>query len=66
MNTSVKLGSDYSSKSADPALYRSMKGSLLYLIVSRTNIAFSVGVCVKFQVDPKESHLSDDRASLCM
>jgi hypothetical protein len=34
-----------------------MIGSLLYLIASRPNIAFNVGVCARFQANPKESHL---------
>lgn len=35
-----------------------MIGSLLYFTASRPDIAFSVGVCARFQADPKESHLS--------
>jgi len=35
-----------------------MIGSLLYLTTSRPDIAFSVGVCARFQVNPKESHLT--------
>ena len=42
----------------DPTLYQSMIGSLLYLTASRPNIAFSVGVCARFQAAPKESHLT--------
>ena len=42
----------------DPTLYRSMIGSLLYLIASRPDIAFSVGVRARFQAAPKESHLT--------
>ena len=42
----------------DPTLYQSMIGSLLYLTVSRPDIPFSVGVCARFQVAPKESHLT--------
>lgn len=34
-----------------------MIGSLLYLITTRPDIAFSVGCCARFQADPKESHL---------
>ena len=33
-----------------------MINSLLYLIASRSDIAFSVGVCARFQAAPKESH----------
>jgi hypothetical protein len=34
-----------------------MIGSLLYLIPSRPDISFSIGVCAWFQGNPKESHL---------
>jgi hypothetical protein len=57
MSTSVKNSSDLAGKSVDPSLYRSMIGSLLYLTASRPDIAFSVGVCARFQANPKESHL---------
>jgi len=58
MSTNVKISSDLAGKPVDPSLYRSMIGSLLYLTASRPDIAFSVGVCVRFQVNPKESHLT--------
>ena len=35
-----------------------MIGSLLYLTASRPDTSFSVGVCARYQADPKESHLS--------
>ncbi|CAL2233202.1 unnamed protein product [Prunus armeniaca] len=35
-----------------------MIGSLLYLTASRPDISFSVGVCARFQANPKESHLN--------
>ena len=34
-----------------------MMGSLLYLTASRPDIMFSVCMCVRFQADPKESHI---------
>ena len=34
-----------------------MIGSLLYITASRLDIAFSVGVCARYQAFPKESHL---------
>jgi hypothetical protein len=58
MSTSVKISSDIVGKVVDPSLYRSMIGSLLYLTPSRPDIAFSVGVCARFQANPKESHLT--------
>ncbi|XP_070007862.1 secreted RxLR effector protein 161-like [Nicotiana sylvestris] len=35
-----------------------MVGSLLYLTSSRPHIVFSVGLCARFQANPKESHLT--------
>jgi hypothetical protein len=58
MSTSVKINADLIGKQVDPTLYRSMIGSLLYLTANWPGIAFSVGVCARFQVNPKESHLT--------
>ncbi|GKB48172.1 putative ribonuclease H-like domain-containing protein, partial [Tanacetum coccineum] len=41
----------------DVHLYRSMIGSLMYLIASRPDIMFAVCACARFQVTPKASHL---------
>ncbi|XP_070013245.1 secreted RxLR effector protein 161-like [Nicotiana sylvestris] len=38
-------------------MYRSIFGSLLYLTASRPDIVFSVGICARFQSNPKESYL---------
>jgi hypothetical protein len=58
MSTTLKLSKDASGKSVEQTLYRAMIGSLLYLTASRPDISFSVGVCARYQSDPKESHLS--------
>ena len=58
MSSSAKLSLDTADVEVDPTFYRSMIGSLLYLTVSRPDIPFSVGVCARFQVAPKESHLT--------
>ncbi|XP_062020716.1 secreted RxLR effector protein 161-like [Rosa rugosa] len=57
MSTSTKLSEDLTGKSVDHTLYRSMIGSILYLTASRPDISYSVGVCARFQANPKESHL---------
>ncbi|KAK0575852.1 hypothetical protein LWI29_008162 [Acer saccharum] len=58
MSTTLKLSKDASGKSVEQTLYRGMIGSLLYLTASRPDISFSVGMCARYQADPKESHLS--------
>ena len=58
MSYSAKLSHDATGVEVDPTLYRCMISSLLYLIASRPDIAFSVGVCARFQAAPKESHLT--------
>ena len=58
MSPNVKLIVDLLGKSVDPSLYRSMIGSLLYLTASRPDISYSVGVCARYQANPKESHMT--------
>ncbi|XP_023878601.1 secreted RxLR effector protein 161-like [Quercus suber] len=58
MSSSSKLSRDAAGIEVDPMLYRSMICSLLYLTANRPDIAFSVGVCARFQAAPKESHLT--------
>ncbi|CAM8902386.1 unnamed protein product [Rhodiola kirilowii] len=55
--THIKITKDDAGTKVDQTLYRSMIGSLLYLTASRPDIAYAVGVCARYQVDPKESHL---------
>ncbi|XP_030942249.1 uncharacterized protein LOC115967312 [Quercus lobata] len=47
-----------SGRNVDPSLYRSMIGSLLYLTASRPDISYSIGVCARYQANPKESHMT--------
>ena len=56
MSPNVKLTVNLLRKSVDPFLYRSMIGSLLYLTASRSDISYSVGVCARYQTNPKESY----------
>ena len=58
MAVNAKLTNDPLGESVDVTLYRSMIGCLLYLIASRPDIAFSVGVCSRFQSNSKVSHLN--------
>jgi hypothetical protein len=55
MGTNGNLDSDASSNMVDQKLYRSMIRSLLYVTTSRSDIMFSVCMCARFQVSPRES-----------
>ena len=57
MSPNVKLTVDLLGKSVDSSLYKSMIGILLYLTASRPDISYSVGVCARYQANPKESHM---------
>nr|GEY59872.1 hypothetical protein [Tanacetum cinerariifolium] len=50
-------GKDGTGKDVDLHLYRSMIGSLMYLIASRPDIMFSVYACARHQVTPNECHM---------
>ncbi|KAL4037051.1 hypothetical protein IC575_000634 [Cucumis melo] len=55
--THVKITKDTNGTIVNHKLYRSMIESLLYLIASRPDIAYPVGICALFQSDPCTSHL---------
>ena len=57
MSPNVKLTTDLLGKSVDSSLYRSMIGSFLYLTASRPDTNYNVGVCVRYQANPEESHM---------
>ncbi|CAM8934575.1 unnamed protein product [Rhodiola kirilowii] len=55
--THLKITKDDAGTKVNQTMYRSMIGSHLYLTSSRPDIAYAVGVCARYQADPKESHL---------
>ncbi|GJY10887.1 putative ribonuclease H-like domain-containing protein [Tanacetum coccineum] len=57
IETNKALNKDEEAEDVDVHLYRSMIGSLIYLIASRPNLMFAVCACARFQVTPKTSHL---------
>ena len=58
MSPNVKLIVDLLGKSVDSSLYSSMIRSFLYLAASRPDISYSVGVCARYQANPKESYMT--------
>ena len=57
MITSCKLSKDDESKEVDQRLYRSMIGSILYVLASRTDVMQFVEQVARFQAAPKETHI---------
>ena len=47
------LEADEEGEKVSEKLYRGMIGSLLYLTASRPDLQLSVGVCARFQANPK-------------
>jgi hypothetical protein len=56
--THLKLTKDEGGIFVDQSMYRSMIGSLLYLTASRPDMTFVVGVCARYQAEPKMSQLT--------
>nr|XP_016490898.1 PREDICTED: uncharacterized mitochondrial protein AtMg00810-like [Nicotiana tabacum] len=55
--TATHLDMDEPGFPVDQTMYRGIIVSLLYLTSSRPDIMFNVGLCARFQYNPKESHL---------
>ena len=53
MIVTCKLSKEDESKNVDPKHYRSMIGSLLYVIASRPDVNQAVGMVARFQAAPK-------------
>jgi hypothetical protein len=56
MSTAMSLRPDEDGKTVNQSKYRSMIGSLLYLMVTRPDIQFIVYLCARFQAFPPSSH----------
>ena len=52
----LKLSKEDCSKNVNPTLYKSMVGSLMYLIATRPDIMYVVSVISRFMETPKETH----------
>ncbi|GJT80228.1 retrovirus-related pol polyprotein from transposon TNT 1-94 [Tanacetum coccineum] len=58
------LGPDLAGKSVNETSYRGMIRSLMYLTATRPDIQFSIVLCVRYQSNPKESHLTAVKRNL--
>eukprot|EP00253_Pinus_taeda_P028288 PITA_28288 len=64
MVTGCSLSTNDESAAVHQPTYRSMIGSLLYLIGTRPNITHAVGIVGRFQENPKETHLQASEENL--
>lgn len=64
LGTSSKLDLDELGPSINETMYKEITGSLLYLTVDMLDILFSMGVCVRFEAYPNESHFKDAKRIL--
>jgi hypothetical protein len=55
-SSAASLSPDEDGEAVGQKEYRSMIGSLLYLIATRPDIQFTVGLCARFQASPRSSH----------
>ncbi|KAA0049581.1 putative mitochondrial protein [Cucumis melo var. makuwa] len=62
--THLKMTKDLTGEKVDTNLYRNIIWSLLYLTATRPDIAFAVGVCARYQADPRTSHLHNAKCIL--
>jgi hypothetical protein len=56
MSMATALDQDENSEAVDQREYRSMIASLLYLLVTQTDIQFTACLCACFQASPRSSH----------
>jgi hypothetical protein len=56
MSSAASLDPDEYGEAVDQREYMSMIGSLLYLIVTRPDIQFTMGLCMRFWASPYSSH----------
>ena len=52
-----KFRKDDESKEVDQKIYKSIIGSILYVMASRPYVMQAVGLVVRFQANPKEAHV---------
>nr|GFC89148.1 ribonuclease H-like domain, reverse transcriptase, RNA-dependent DNA polymerase [Tanacetum cinerariifolium] len=57
MDPGTKLVKAEDGNSVDTTYYRSLIGSLRYLLHTRPDLSYSVGLLSRFMQDPKEHHL---------
>jgi hypothetical protein len=65
MEARLKLSKQSTQPLVDATAYRSIVGSLRYLVNARPNLAFAVGYVSHFLEEPREDHLAAVKKILC-
>jgi hypothetical protein len=58
MEPKIKLSKESNSALVDATMYRRLVGSLIYLVNTRLDLAFSVGFVSRFMQEPHMEHLA--------
>lgn len=61
IENNVKLSINQGEELSDPTMYRQIVGSLIYLTLTRPDIAFAVGVLSRYMQNPRKPHLEAAR-----
>ena len=66
MEPHLKLMKNERKQSEDVRKFRQLVGSLIYLTITRPEIAYSVGVVSQFMQSPRSSHLETAKRMMCV
>ncbi|XP_039142881.1 uncharacterized mitochondrial protein AtMg00810-like [Dioscorea cayenensis subsp. rotundata] len=64
MEPNIKLRAGEGKNLEDPRMYRQLVGSLIYLTLTRPDLAYAVGVASRYMQNPKKPHLEAVRRIL--
>ena len=64
LEQNVKLRADTGDLLEDPAMYRQMVGSLIYMTITRPDLSYAVGLVSQFMQSPRKPHLDAVRRIL--
>nr|GFB98224.1 ribonuclease H-like domain, reverse transcriptase, RNA-dependent DNA polymerase [Tanacetum cinerariifolium] len=66
MDPSAKLVKAKDGNSVNATYYRSLIGSLRYLLHTRPDLSYSVGLLSRFMQDPKDHHLKEKQPTVAL
>lgn len=64
LDVNPRLSRDEGTCLPDPRLYRALVGSLIYLTITRPDIAYAVGVVSRYMQEPRKPHLEEAKKIL--